>query len=217
MKNIIILTVVLLSSLINAQTYTTVDNFNYPNNIRFGEPGYYFKDTQGFFNSYKSGTWVYTNGNTTIQLRFDVKAFIKNNNKYKADALIGGIRIVKNGIEVLNSLNDIQQVKSSETNYFIYDLIRLENTPDCYNCTLPNQRLQMKYKEPNNDNDAFNTMFFDMHIYYNAQNQPILRVVFTQAALQGNDPNYYDPMFSNAPTKTTLLLPFGTYDFVKVP
>jgi len=217
MKNIITLIVALLSSLVNAQTYTTVERFNYLDNVMYGDQGYYFKDTQGYFNNYKGGTWVYTNVNTTIQLRFDVKTFIQSNNKYKEDVLIGGIHIVKNGVEVLNSLNDIQQIKQSNTDYFIYDLTRLENTPDCYNCTIPNQRLQMKYKEPNNANDAFNNMFFDMHVYYNAQNQPVLRVVFTTSALQGNDPNYYDPIFSNAPTKTTLHLPFGTYDFVKVP
>lgn len=217
MKNIFLLLIVCFTTTITkAQTFTMVDRFNFQDNIMYGEPGYYFKDTQGFFNNYKSGTWVYTNGNTTLQLRFDVKTFVRDTN-FKTDALIGGIRIVKNGVEVLNSLNDVQIVKSADTRYFIYDITRLPNTPDCYNCTIPNQRLQMGYKEPDNDNDAFNNMFFNMHIYYNAQNQPILRVVFTEEALQGRNPNNYDPMFSNAPTKTTLHLPFGTYDFVKVP
>lgn len=51
----------------------------------------------------------------------------------------------------------------------------------------------------------------------NAQNQSRLRLEFTQRALQGMDPNWYDAEFGDtAPTKTTLHLPFGTYDFVKI-
>ena len=118
---------------------------------------------------------------------------------------------------MVNTLNDINLIKQSNTDYSIYDLIRLQNTPNCYNCTIPNQRLQMEYKEPDNDNNAFASMFFDMHIYYNAQNQPILRVVFTEEALQGMDPNIYDPMIETAPTKTSFHLPFGMFNFVKVP
>jgi len=218
MKNIITLIVALLSLLVNAQTYTTVDVSNYPDNIRYGKAGYYFKDTQGYFNQY-IGTWQYNVGNVSLQLKFAKKTMIEFNNlgSYKTDLLVGGVRVIKNGVEVMNTLPTINDTKNSYVEYFLFNGYRPENTPDCYNCTIPYQRLHIYYKEPDSDNDAFNNMFFDMHVYYNTQNQPVLRVVFTTSALQGNDPNYYDPMFSNAPTKTTLHLPFGTYDFVKVP
>jgi len=212
MKKIYIITTFLFVQFLQAQPYTMVDLFN--SSQMYGERGYYFRDTQGFFNIYKGGTWVYMSGNMTIQLRFNVITFTRDN-RYKADALIGGIRIVKNGIEVLNSLYDVQEQRLSNTDYTIYSGPRLHNTPDCLGCTIPNQRLYMHYKEPDNDNNAFAFLYFTMHIYSNAQNQQVLRIVFTEEALQGLDPNYIDPDFP-APAKTQLFLPFGTYDFVKI-
>jgi len=219
MKNIFLLLIVCFTtSIIKAQTFTTVDAFNYPKSIMYSDAGYYFKDTQGYFNQY-IGIWQYNVGTLNILLRFERKTMIQSHNlgSYKTDVLVGGVRVIKNGVEVMNTLSTVNDTKNLYVEYFLFNGYRPANTPNCYNCTTPNQRLHIYYKEPDNDNNAFALMFFDMHIYYNAQNQPILRVVFTEEALQGKDPNYYDPMIETAPTKTTLHLPFGTYDFVKVP
>ena len=219
MKNIFLLLIACFTATITkAQTYTTVDLFNYSDNVMYGETGYYFKDTQGYFNQF-IGIWQYNVGTLNIQLRFEKRTTTEFNNvgSYKTDVLVGGARVVKNGVEVMNTLSTVNGTKNSYVEYFLFSGYRPVNAPDCYNCTFPKQRLNMYYKEPDNDNDAFNNMFFNMHIYYTAQNQPILRVVFTEEALQGRDPNNYDPMFSYPPTKTTLHLPLGTYDFVKVP
>ncbi len=213
MKNLFVLTVFLLTQLLQAQTYTMVDLFN--RNQRYGERGYYFHDTQGYFNIYKNATWQHTSANMSIQLRFDVKTFVKHN-RFKTDALVGGIRIVKSGVEVLNTLYEVQQLKPSDINYVVYNGHRIPNTPDCFGCTIPDQRIRMYYKEPDNDNNAFSFLYFDIHIYYNRQNQPILRIVFTEEALRGMNPGYVDPDFP-APSKTQLFLPFATYDFVKMP
>ena len=66
-----------ITTITKAQTFTMVDLFNYPNSIRYGSSGYYFKDTQGYFNQYKGGTWLYTIAYLTIQLQFDVKNVYK--------------------------------------------------------------------------------------------------------------------------------------------
>jgi len=213
MKNLFVITAFLLTQLLQAQTYTMVDLFN--STQLYGERGYYFHDTQGYFNIYKNATWQHTSANITIQLRFDVKTFIRDN-RFKADGLVGGIRIVKNGVEVLNTLYDVQQIKHSNTDYTIYSGPRLPNTSDCFSCTIPYQQLYMHYKEPDNDNNAFSFLHFTMHIYYDRQNQPVLRLVFTEEALRGMNPAYVDPDFP-APSKTQLFLPFGTYDFFKMP
>lgn len=54
-----------------------------------------------------------------------------------------------------------------------------------------------------------------MHVYKNGQQIPTLRVVFTKEALTG-DPTQYDKEVRDAPTKTQVYLPFGTFDFQKV-
>ena len=201
-----------------AQNYTTVDLYDYPDDIMYGETGYYFKDIGGYFDQYL-GNWQYESGNLKIQMRF-VKKTITQFDKigsYKTDVLIGGMIIRKNNVTVMSTIASVNQTKDSFAKYYVYDMKRINNYSDCYNCTVPRQRVVMNYREPDNDNRAFYDLFFRMHVYMNAQNEPRLRLEFTQEALQGQDPNWYDAEFGDtAPTKTTLHLPFGTYDFEKI-
>ncbi|WP_448607550.1 DUF6705 family protein [Paenimyroides ceti] len=216
MKTIFFIVTLLITQISTAQQFVIVDLYNYPD-VSYGENGYYFKDTQGYFNQFtEAGTWQYTGNNITIQLRFVKKTFTKNtiDNIYKTDALIGGMRIVKNGIEVLNTLNTLNENKNSVVDYFIYDGYKVRNTIDCLGCTIPDQRLYMFYKEPDNDNQRLTDMYFLMHVYKNGP-ASILRVVFPEDAVIG-DPTQYDPEVENAPTKIQVILPFGKYDFKKV-
>ena len=219
MKKILLtLLISLVTVTIKAQSYITTDRYDYSDDIMYGENGYYFKDTQGYFDQYL-GNWQYTSGNMTIQIRFVKKTTIEVNDigSYKTDILVGGMRILKNNVEVMNTVPSVNQTKDSYVQYYIFGSRRINNYTDCYNCTLPRQRVEMRYKEPDNDNRAFKELFFRMHVYMNTQNQSRLRLEFTQRALQGMDPNWYDAEFGDtAPTKTTLHLPFGTYDFVKI-
>jgi len=121
MKTIFFIVTLLITQISTAQQFTIIDMHNYSGMNSYGENGYYYKDTKGFFDQFtETGTWQYTGNNITIQLRFVKKTFIKNtiDNIYKTDALIGGMRIVKNGVEVLNTLNEN---RISNTSYFIYD------------------------------------------------------------------------------------------------
>ena len=210
-KLIILLLSFLLHILAQAQSYTTVDFFS---SSHINRSGYYYKDTFLYYNQFIGGTWQYTAPNLIIQLRFNVKTFTDVD--YKKDILIGGIRIVKNGVEVVNTLADVNVTKPLYLDYLLSSVDRLKNTTDCYNCAYQNQMLRIHYKEPNNDNVAFQSLYFDMNVYQNAQNQPMLRVVFNENVLV-RDPNWYDPLYEDAPTKTSLFLPFGNLDFVKLP
>ncbi|MDN3707859.1 hypothetical protein QW060_12150 [Myroides ceti] len=218
MKNILTLFVCLIVQLTVSQTFQEIDRFNrVGTEISYGDNGYYFKDTQGYFNQFTSaGMWQYTGNNITIQLRLVKKTFIRTDliGSFKVDALVGGIRIVKNGIEVLNTFNTLNENKESNTEYYIFNGYRVRNTIDCLGCTIPNQRLYMYYKEPDNDNQRLTDMYFLMHVYKNGS-ASILRVVFPEDAVTG-DPTQYDPEVENAPTKTQVILPFGKYDFKKV-
>ena len=218
MKNILTLLVCLIVQLAVSQTFQEIDNFNRSGTeISYGDNGYYFKDTQGFFDQFTgASTWQYTGNNITIQLRFVKKTFIRTDllGSFKIDALIGGMRIIKNGVEVLNTFSTLNENKNSNVNYFIYNGHKVRNTIDCLWCTIPNQRLYMYYREPDNDNNHLASMYFLMHIYKNGS-ASILRVVFPEDAVIG-DPTQYEPEIENAPTKTQVILPFGKYDFKKV-
>ncbi|WP_448607324.1 DUF6705 family protein [Paenimyroides ceti] len=217
MKTIFFIVTLLITQVSIAQQFTVMDVHNYSGMNSYGENGYYYKDTKGFFDQFtEAGIWQYTANNIIIQLRFVKKTFIEKTigNTYKEDALIGDMRIIQNGVEVLNTLNTLNENKNSSVNYFIYDGYRVRNTIDCLGCTIPDQRLYMHYKEPDNDNNHLASMYFLMHVYKNGP-ASILRVVFPEDAVIG-DPTQYDPEVENAPTKTQVIFPFGKYDFKKV-
>ena len=216
MKKILIILYLFLTQSAIGQTFTETDLFNYPSSISYGDNGYYFKDTQNYLNQYR-GTWQYNSTGLVIQLRFVKKTFVKNslNRSYKTDALIGGIRIVQYGQEVLNTLSSVNETKNAVIDYFIYDGPRIQNTANCTLCTVPNQRIYMFYDEPNNDNDHLADMYFLMYVHLTGGGTPFLRMEFPQEAVIG-DPTQYDPEIENPPTKTTVLLPFGSYTFSKI-
>ena len=215
MKKIVSIVIFLISGYVSSQSFQQVDRYNHPG-ILYADNGYYFKDTQGYFNQFL-GIWEHSSSNLTIQLKFIKKTIVNSegSESYKTDALIGGIRIVKNGVEVVNTLNTINLNENSYVDYFMYNGPRYKNTPDCMSCTTPDQRLFMYYDEPNNDNPNLAYMFFVMHVFKNFQQIPTLRVVFTENALLG-DPTEYDTEFNHIPTKTEVFLPFGTFDFKKI-
>ncbi|WP_448605956.1 DUF6705 family protein [Paenimyroides ceti] len=217
MKKILSIVIFLISGYVSSQSFQQVDRFNHPG-ILYGDNGYYFKDIQGYFDQFTgNGIWQYSSGNLTMQLKFTKKTYVNSGigSSFKTDILIGGIRIVKNGVEVVNTLNTINLNENSYVDYFMYNGPRYKNTPDCMSCTTPDQRLYMYYNEPNNDNPNLAYMFFVMHVFKNFQQMPTLRVVFTENALSG-DPTEYDTEFNHIPTKTQVYLPFGTFDFKKV-
>ncbi len=215
MKKILIIFALFITQINCAQQFNTVDLHNYTN-IFYGDNGYYFKDTQGYFNQY-IGTWQYNSTGLTIQLRFVKKTFIEYSDisSYKTDVLIGGIRIVKNGQEVLNTLSSVNETKNSVIDYFIYDGPRIQNTANCTLCTISNQRINMHYDEPYNDNNHLAAMFFLMYVHQTNGGNSFLYLEFPEDAVIGN-PTDYDPEMESPPTKTTVLLPFGFYTFSKI-
>lgn len=200
-----------------AQQFTVTDIFDYSNNVERGANGYYYKDVTGYFNQFV-GTWQYQNGTTTYTLQFKKQTFIKSyphvNIAYQKDYLIGALKVVKNGVLIYNDLPALNQTFAEAVNYKIYSIVRAENFNNCYMCTYPNQRLNLKYKEPNNDNYAFEDLGFMMHTY--TQNGVVkLRMDFLDQTSPSDFTNFKDS--NSPPTKTSLFMDFGIFDFVKVP
>ncbi|SFO31677.1 hypothetical protein SAMN05421741_13614 [Paenimyroides ummariense] len=197
--------------------FTTVDMFNVPSNIGVSENGYYYKDVSGYFNQFV-GTWQYQNGTTTYTLQFKKQTFIKSyphvNKTYQRDYLIGALKVVKNGVLIYNDLPTLNLNLTHAVKYKIFSMTRAENFSNCYMCTYPNQRLHLSYSEPNNDNYAFEDLGFMMHTY--TQNGVVkLRVDFLDQTSPSDYTNFKDP--DSPPTKTSIFMDFGIFDFVKVP
>ena len=206
----------LLSLIINltiqAQTPTqTVDRFN--KNIYYGENGVYYKDIDEYFNQY-IGTWLYTNGTTSLKVVFKKKYFtiIDEHRTFYTDALIGEYEYIVNGVTIFNTLNELNINKSSQYDYYLYSSSRMPNYDSCYECTIPRQRLVMVYDEPTNDNMPLSGTFV-MHTI--TQNGLVkLYVNFANDYAMGM--NWSKTNVDLPATTTQLTLPEGVYLFNKI-
>lgn len=62
----------------------------------------YYKDINNVLNDYE-GTWLYTNGNTSLKITL-IKSIQYFNGKFYEDVLIGGYQYIENGVEKINTL-----------------------------------------------------------------------------------------------------------------
>ena len=209
-----------LNTNIQAQQFTTVDLFDMTNNISYGHEGYYFKDVNNYLDQFV-GTWsdvINTGGYPyeVYEFRFVKKTFIRTypgtGGTFKYDALVGEMRMLKQGTEIYNGFNNLNQVYNSKTVYNIYNFNRVENG-NCSNCTTPDQRLEMSYREPDNDNMKFYDLQFVMHTYQE-NGKTYLRIDFSQSRIRFDAFNMHD--VDLPVTKTKLFFNFGTYNFKRV-
>ncbi len=217
MKKYILILFSFLSLNTFGQQFTVTDIFDYNNNVERGTNGYYYKDVTGYFNQFL-GTWQYQNGNTIYTLQFKKHAFIKSyphvNTTYQQDYLIGALKVVKNGVLIYNGLPNLNLSFSEAVKYDIFSMTRVENFSNCYMCSYPEQRLHLSYSEPNNDNYAFENLGFMIHTY--TQNGVVkLRMDFSDQTSPSAFTNFKDS--KSPPTKTSIFMDFGIFDFVKVP
>jgi hypothetical protein len=64
----------------------------------------YYKDINNELNNFE-GTWLYTNGSTSLKLKL-VKSTQYFNGSFYEDLLIGGYQYIKDGVEKINTLTD---------------------------------------------------------------------------------------------------------------
>jgi hypothetical protein len=102
MKKIIFITVFIVA-LYNCKAQSPILNmeadtkYDAPNNS-------YYKDVNNVLNNFE-GTWLYTNGNTSLKIKL-VKSIKFFNSKFYEDLLIGGYQYIKDGVEKINTLSD---------------------------------------------------------------------------------------------------------------
>ncbi|HET8809139.1 MAG TPA: DUF6705 family protein [Flavobacteriaceae bacterium] len=102
-KLFIILSVFLSGTSLNAQIILSdIEDINYP------EAGVYYKDVNHILDPFV-GTWLYTNGNTSFKIVLEkMEHSSASNGIFFEDLLIGAYRYVENGVEKVNTLNDLQ-------------------------------------------------------------------------------------------------------------
>ena len=114
--------------------------------------GAYYKDLNNFLNQYE-GTWLLDNGTTTLKIVLTKKVMfhkIAGLKQYYSDYIVGEYLYIENGIEKLNTLNNLQ---TDHTNIYNYGLVGNSQMPKdiypkCNECATDEKRLNMKIFEP---------------------------------------------------------------------
>lgn len=101
-----------------------------------GQPdGYYIKDMNSLLNPFE-GTYLYTNGTTSFKIIL-VKKVQQYNGRYYEDLIIGEYQYIENGIEKVNTLNQIntvynnQRVHNIDGNFVVNNNFREWKCPTC--------------------------------------------------------------------------------------
>ena len=103
-------------------------------------PNYYIKDVNNEFNKFE-GIWIYNNGNTeiTIKLKKEIKYQLKPELNYQ-DLLVGEYKYKYNNLEIVNSLNDINNPAISGYSHNISGGSFQHRLPDnCIDNSLPEE------------------------------------------------------------------------------
>jgi hypothetical protein len=136
MKNIIILIIAIVLT-IECNAQSKVVNIMTPTNRTVD--GAYYKDTDNDLDAFV-GTWVYTDGNTSLKIIF-VKELKYYDGKNYEDLLIGEYQYIENGVEKINTLSRLESISSKIWEHMINGNTICENDyyPECDDC-LPNEK-----------------------------------------------------------------------------
>jgi hypothetical protein len=133
MKYFLFLLLVLPSKNFSQQILSAIGDLNYPQN------NVYYADLNNVLDPFV-GTYLYTNGSTSFKIVLQKKTHSSVNNIYYEDMLIGAYRYVKNGVETVNTLNDLTSVYADGTYYPISGRILMTGQIlGCDDCS-PNEK-----------------------------------------------------------------------------
>jgi hypothetical protein len=175
----------------------------------YGSDNVYYKDIGNDYNTFE-GTWVYTNGNTSLTIVLEKKTMKHIQDafsNYYEDALIGEYQYIEDGIEQINTLSNLTTDYDDPYKYNIHGgTISKFGDPHCYNCEPNNKKVFCTYNEPNCDIDiGSNNMVFR---YFTENGVEKIQCVFKSAQ---EIPSLSDET-SNC---TGFKLPFGEYILIK--
>ncbi len=116
--------------------------------------GAYYKDTQNLLDPF-AGTYVYTNGTTSFTIVLQKKVMSSVNGRYYEDLIIGEYRYIRNGIELLNTLNNLNENFPDGRDYNIRGSFIIEGKDlGCDECDDTEKRLRISLSDRPVDNVA---------------------------------------------------------------
>ncbi len=185
-----------------AQTIISLHTSN-----QYGKPGYYYKDLGNDLNNFE-GTWVYTNGTTslTLQLQKKEKVYSGTNSNYYYDTIIGEYKYIENGIEKINTLSNLNQ---NYEDAFRYNIVEFSFSKfgdrTCYpNCEPGNLMIKTSYREPN-----CKTLSGTIRMrYYTEAGQEKLNISFFISG-------YVPSLYGNEVECLNFITPVGEYTLIK--
>ncbi len=139
MKKIIYTIVVLLVAL-HSKAQSPVVNIE--NNKGIRTQGMYYQDANLLLDPYV-GTYIYTNGTTSLKFVLQKKVQAFDGWLYE-DVIIGEYQYIENGVEKLNTLNNLNINHTNSRNYNIRGnrIIKI-GLPGCEECTPTEKRLRL--------------------------------------------------------------------------
>lgn len=102
----------------------------------------YYKDTNNLLNPFE-GTYLYTNGTTSLTIILQKKTMVYDGYKYE-DLLIGEYQYIENGVEKINTLNNLNTITTNQWEHNINgNSILSQGLPGCQDCISNEKRLRL--------------------------------------------------------------------------
>jgi hypothetical protein len=150
MKKYIYFTLLFLVTII-CQAQSPIYDISEPSSKK--TPGSYFKDLNGDLNGY-DGTYVYISGNTSLKIILKKK--VLSYRYYYEDLIVGEFQFIKDGVELNNTLANINVNYTDESvNHIIKGNFILTGTQmGCPDCSATEKRLRLSFVDNKSDNIA---------------------------------------------------------------
>ena len=122
--------------------------------VREGPEGSYYKDKNGDLNGY-DGTYVYTNGNTSLTIILKKKDLTYDGYYYQ-DLILGEFQFIKDGVELNNTLANINVSYPYEVmNHVIKGNFTFIGTKyGCSDCSPTEKRLHLRFIDNKSESTA---------------------------------------------------------------
>lgn len=105
----------------------------------------YYKDVDNILNPF-TGTYIYTNGNNQLKIQL-IKMTLQFNGRYYEDLLIGEYQYIENGVEIINTLGNINENYINQHKHNIVGNIIIDNPNfrmwKCPTCDINEKRVMI--------------------------------------------------------------------------
>ena len=199
-----------------------IDIYNDNSNTSGYVAGAYYKDLTNVHDQY-IGTWLYTNGNTSLKLVFQEREHVKSlpykdGTFFYQDWLIGEGQYIENGILKWNSLPNLSASQSTDyvtvrDHVSFYNIYYTRERVFCPECAPGERRLKMHWLALDSNFNNLNSMGYTVLLRRFFENGvEKLKVSFYAAPEDGIGSIDVD----NPPVFTPPVIPLGSYVLTKI-